>query len=240
MRDFEISSITVSEINGEELVEVCEKLLSKKRPVHICTVNAEIAESCYRDEVYRSAVKMTDIRTIDGIGISLAIFRQYRYFPARLSGLPITMKLIEWAKKNNREVLIIGSTNESREKAEKKIEEMGITVKKGISPYVDEKGNSDSFIDNLPKHGVVMVALGHPKQEYWIRKQILLNAPPNIFIGVGGAIDYISGAAKYPPAIIRKVGLEWLYRLLKEPQKRLKRQKNSLPQFVIREIIKGG
>ena len=68
----------------------------------------------------------------------------------------------------------------------------------------------------------MFVGLGSPKQEYWIYQNMdKINA--NIFMGVGGTFDVISGSIKRAPKIIRKSGLEWLYRLYKEP-KRIFRQ----------------
>lgn len=67
----------------------------------------------------------------------------------------------------------------------------------------------------------MFIAKGSPKQEQWIyENKNKLNC--NIFMGVGGTFDVISGNLKRAPKLIRKLGLEWLYRILKEPQKRLK------------------
>jgi N-acetylglucosaminyldiphosphoundecaprenol N-acetyl-beta-D-mannosaminyltransferase len=90
----------------------------------------------------------------------------------------------------------------------------------------------------LPRGGAVLVALGAPKQELWIRRALDRPAPPNVFVGVGGAVDYLSGAARVPPAWMSRCGLEWLFRLLLEPR-RLARQGKSLIPFVRREIVLG-
>ena len=75
----------------------------------------------------------------------------------------------------------------------------------------------------------MLVALGSPKQEKWIKKhQADINA--NILQGVGGTLDVIAGNVKRAPAVWRATHLEWLYRLLSQPQ-RIFRQ-TALPTFV--------
>ena len=79
---------------------------------------------------------------------------------------------------------------------------------------------------------LVLCALGSPKQELFIQeaKKILPNA---LFIGVGGSFDVWSGTVERAPEIWQKLGLEWLYRTVKEPQ-RFKRIFPTLPLFMLR------
>ena len=82
---------------------------------------------------------------------------------------------------------------------------------------------------------MLFVALGAPKQEMLISKlkQEMRNT---IFIGVGGSFDVWSGAVRRAPEIYQKLGLEWLYRTIKEPS-RFKRIFPALPLFLIRVIM---
>ena len=84
----------------------------------------------------------------------------------------------------------------------------------------------------------MLVALGIPKQERWIRRRIDDGDANNcIYAGIGGAVDYLSGDAFFAPAAIRGLGLEWLFRLVLEPRKRVSRQLSTLPRFLVREIL---
>lgn len=76
---------------------------------------------------------------------------------------------------------------------------------------------------------ILFVAFGSPKQEIWMEEH-LGKIPATLMIGVGGAFDMISGKVSRAPKLVRSLGLEWLYRLLKQPW-RLKRQM-ALPVFV--------
>lgn len=90
----------------------------------------------------------------------------------------------------------------------------------------------------VEKVDILFVAFGSPKQELWIAKN-LKNIPATVSIGVGGAFDFVSGKVPRSPKILRKLGLEWLFRLIIQPW-RIKRQL-SLITFVflvLKEKIK--
>lgn len=82
---------------------------------------------------------------------------------------------------------------------------------------------------------LLFVALGSPRQELWIKENMPKLPNVKVFQGVGGSFDVYSGKVKRAPAFYRKFGLEWLYRLMKEP-KRLKRQM-ALPQFLLKILF---
>ena len=95
-----------------------------------------------------------------------------------------------------------------------------------------------SVIDNInsARPDVLFVAMGAPKQELWIKKYAhMLDA--NVIMGVGGSTDVYAGEVKRAPQIYQNLGIEWLYRLIKEPW-RYKRMM-ALPKFVV-EVIKRG
>ena len=77
----------------------------------------------------------------------------------------------------------------------------------------------------------MFVALGAPKQELWISQNMHLLKNIRIVMGVGGSFDFISGHQKRAPKIFRYLGIEWLYRLIKEP-KRIQRIWNATGRFI--------
>ncbi|WP_144391038.1 WecB/TagA/CpsF family glycosyltransferase, partial [Indiicoccus explosivorum] len=81
---------------------------------------------------------------------------------------------------------------------------------------------------------ILFVALGSPKQELWIRRNMERLPDVKVFQGVGGSFDVFSGTVKRAPAAFRKAGLEWLYRLASDPS-RIKRQLN-LPRFLLKVL----
>ena len=87
----------------------------------------------------------------------------------------------------------------------------------------------------IPESDVIFVALGHIKQENWIVKN-MNQIDSKVFIGVGGAFDYISGSIPRAPKFLQQIGLEWLFRLLIQPW-RLPRQLKII-KFLLKLIIK--
>lgn len=239
MREYGLSSeLTLWNGSTESLLTLCETRLAEGRPVHVCTVNPEINEIARADRTYREAVQRADVRTIDGIGIALAVWARHGVVPRRLTGVALVHTLACWAARERRELMIVGAREASRARAEERLRELGVLVPEGYSPTVGPDGAIGACPERaLPRGGVVLVALGAPKQEFWIRAQMEAGAPPNVFVGVGGAVDYLSGETQLPPAWVRRVGLEWLFRLLREPRKRFRRQRTSLFPFVRRELI---
>lgn len=76
---------------------------------------------------------------------------------------------------------------------------------------------------------ILLVAFGHPKQERWIAKN-LKNLEVKVAVGVGGTFDYLIGKPRRAPLVIRRLGLEWIWRLLKEPR-RWRRILTAFPYF---------
>ncbi|MEX2046324.1 MAG: WecB/TagA/CpsF family glycosyltransferase [Chloroflexota bacterium] len=78
---------------------------------------------------------------------------------------------------------------------------------------------------------VLFVAYGMPKQERWIARNLPALPAVRIAIGVGGVFDQLAGVQKVPPAALHAIGLEWLWRLAREPR-RWRRQR-VLPLFAL-------
>ena len=232
--------ISIDDRSVADILALCEATLGRGEPVHICTVNPEIAEVARRDAGYAVAVKAASVRTADGSGVAAALSARYRRWVQRVTGVRLLSELVDWARSQSKPVCIIGADPDSRRTAEMRLSAMGVVVHPGQSPMVTRDGEIASPGDaaQLPRDGVVLVALGVPKQELWIRHQIESGAPPNVYVGVGGAVDYLSGQAQLPPAWIRKAGLEWIYRLCREPRTRLRRQVSTIPRFVWHELLR--
>ncbi|MEA3272166.1 MAG: WecB/TagA/CpsF family glycosyltransferase, partial [Patescibacteria group bacterium] len=83
---------------------------------------------------------------------------------------------------------------------------------------------------NFARPDIIFVAFGHGKQEKWIAENLNKLPSVKIAMGIGGAFDFISGKAKRAPTIFQRAGLEWFWRLIKEPQ-RYKRIYNATIKF---------
>lgn len=233
------NGIGVDTASVPAILQAAEDRLQAGMAYHICTLNPEIVELARRDLVYRRAVQAADMRCIDGIGIALSAYRHSGDLPARVTGRRLSECLVTWAMAKGRDVVIIGATGESRLKAEEKLRDAGVRVLEGASPELNASGvvTKGQLPTAFPDRGVVLAAFGAPKQEFWIRRHMAQASTPNIYVGVGGTINYISGHSRTPPVWIGTIGLEWVFRLATEFRGRWRRQLTSLSSFVWHELI---
>ena len=181
-------------------------------------------------------MKNADLVIPDGVGIKLAL-KIYGIAQEQIPGIEFSGRLIEYCAKNSLPVALIGAKEETLQTACQKLKEKNdglniVYARNGYFKEDDERAIVDEMKSKNPK--LVLVALGVPKQEIFIKKY--KNEFPNtIFVGVGGSFDVWSGVVERAPEIYQKLGLEWLYRTVKEP-KRFKRIFPTLPLFVLKVL----
>jgi N-acetylglucosaminyldiphosphoundecaprenol N-acetyl-beta-D-mannosaminyltransferase len=108
------------------------------------------------------------------------------------------------------------------------------------SPTPKDKNIIEQKI-NTRKPDILFTAFSFPVQDIWISENLFNFPSVKIAMGIGGAFDFISGNIKRAPKWMQKLGIEWLYRLIKEPKKRIKRIYNALiryPIAVTRDLFK--
>lgn len=130
-------------------------------------------------------------------------------------------------------MFLFGASSKAVENASKRISR---TYKKTVISGISNGYNFDEkrLLDQINSSGaeVLLVALGVPKQELWIRNNLLNLPKVKLAIGVGGSFDVWSGNIKRAPSWARKMKLEWAYRIIKEPRKRIPRFVKNLWCFV--------
>jgi N-acetylglucosaminyldiphosphoundecaprenol N-acetyl-beta-D-mannosaminyltransferase len=208
----------------------------------IYTPNPEMLVAAHRDHAFRDILNKGDLNICDGRGIQL--FGGIRY---RIPGVEFMQELCEVAGKEKKTVYLLGSSSdEILKKVKNKLKEVYPKLEiVGFStgPLLDKKGlgDSDETIKNINSTNpdILFVAFGHGKQEYWIDQNLQKFPCVKIAMGVGGSFDFISGNKKRAPRCMRKMGMEWLWRLLVEP-KRIKRIINAIivfPYFIFKSKI---
>lgn len=193
----------------------------------ITTPNPEIVLKAQSDPELKTILNDADFSIPDGVGLKIYGDSSLKIFPGR----KLMLEVCKLCEASNFKVFVFGGTPNSNEQAITKInvlfpklEVMGdsgakYTDKANPVSEVDLKSHFDTLQKiNKFKPAIVFVALGCPKQEYWINKYLpLINAKSAMT--VGGAIDYLSGEASLPPQIFENLGLEWLWRLFSQPER---------------------
>lgn len=191
--------------------------MKKNHKIFIVTANPEIVMKTREDSHYKEVLLDADYIVPDGIGIIISSKLKGVALKERIAGFDLVIDMLDIANEKGKSCYFLGAKDENLEQAMKNVKETYPHLK--IVGYHDGYFKNDKEIVSKiqkEKPDFVFVALGFPKQEYWIHKN-LPQFEKGIFIGVGGTIDVLSGNVKRAPNIWIKLHLEWLYRALKEP-----------------------
>ena len=232
------------------------RFLRGKSFQHIATVNPEFLVEAEKNPKFRGILNKTALNICDGVGISIIsyflIFFSNSFAKAtedksrvfyqrkvnRITGVEVAEILCRVCAEEGRSVYFLGGFGVA-EKAAKKMQEKYPKLK--IAGFED--GNPAKISDQLlaAKPDAILVAFGAPKQEFWLDKFPRKIPSLRIGIGIGGTFDFWAGKTKRAPQFIRKIGLEWLWRLILEPKirgKRIWRAVFVFPYLVMRDFLK--
>jgi N-acetylglucosaminyldiphosphoundecaprenol N-acetyl-beta-D-mannosaminyltransferase len=223
--------VRIDEVNYQEALEVAENLVEKNGRHYIVTPNPEIISLAQKDLDFKEILNNADLSIADGIGLIWASWISGKRLRARVTGTDFLEGFAALAAEHGFNLFLLGSSDGVAAKAAQAFKarypNLRIAGSYGgnSNPEFDKKTRSaikDKKID------ILAVAYGAPKQEKWIARNLpYLNV--KLAIGVGGALDYISGEKTRAPGWAQRLGFEWAFRLLKEPA-RFKRQL-ALPYF---------
>lgn len=211
-------------IEGRGLDRMRGELRSHIRPYWIVTVNPEILLEARCDPSYKKILEQADERCVDGFGV-WALLRLFGIQTSRVSGVDVAEALVQDAMAQELRIGFYGGASGEAQDAEVAFkarypqaciysESGGLVDRNGVENIEGESARDR--MSQFDPH-VLLVALGHPKQERWIARYIQEFPSLRIVIGVGGTLSYWSRRVPRAPRLMRVVGLEWFYRLLREP-----------------------
>ncbi len=235
-------------IHNTTLVEVTSLLreyLKVDKLSVIYTPNTEIVMAAKDDVGLRTLLNKADLVIPDGIGLIYGSKIKKKPLKERVTGFDTSMKLLEIANENSYSIFLLGGKEGVSKTASENIKADYPNIQ--IAGYQNGyfKGSHLGLVDheeekailqiiNKANPDIIFVGLGFPMQEKWIdANKDRLNS--RVIIGNGGVMDILAGNAKRAPKIYMDLGLEWLYRLIKNPS-RIKRQM-ALPKFVLQVLF---
>ena len=240
-----IMGVRIDNLSMSEVLKIAEEKIDKNEQYIIYTPNTEFIMMCQKDEEFFNLLNESDINIPDGIGLIYAGKIKKHPLKEKVGGYDLSVNLLKMANDKGLKLYAVGGKPGVAEAAMKNIREKYPGIKivgtqhgyfKGT--HLGKNGHEEELavIEDINKHQphILFVGFGAKKQEQWIEyNKNLINA--NIIIGNGGTLDGLAGIVKRAPDIFIKLGLEWLYRLMKEP-KRIKRQ-IVLPVFMLKIIF---
>ena len=221
----------------EEALQYVHNCLKENKGLHVVTINPEMIALGNKNKDFATVLNNADLTIPDGVGIKLAL-KIKGIEQENIPGIEFSKKLINICELEGFSVGFLGAKEDVIQKAVQNLQNeyknLNITyIRNGYFDEEQEKTIVEELKAISPR--VLFVALGAPKQELFIAK-IKPFMQNTVFIGVGGSFDVWSGMVKRAPKIYQTMGLEWLYRAVKEPS-RFKRIFPALPLFMIRVII---
>lgn len=232
----EILGCNIDIVDSKEALRKAEEIIMQGIPAQVITLNAEIAYAASNDENLRKVINEAALVTPDGIGIVWAARRKGCHLKERVTGIDMVYNLCYLASHKGYKIFMLGAAPGVADEAGKKLQEMypGLIICGSRDGYFKEEEIGEVIRQvREAAPDILMVALGAPKQEFFINRYLKELGVP-LCLGVGGSFDVIAGIKKRAPSFMIKLNLEWLYRLLSEPS-RFKRQL-ALPKFVVKVL----
>ncbi len=224
--------VCVDRVTMAQTMAILEAYILSGKPHHVVTLDASMCVLARTDSELRNIVLDADLVTPDSVGILWAARRMGHPLPERVSGVEIVGRMVELAAAKDWRVFLLGAKPGVAEEAARRIQQRYgdrciAGVHHGYFPPEDDSAVAEMVRAASPD--VLCVAMGIPKQEKWIaRHKNRLGVP--VMIGVGGTLDVLSGRVGRAPRWLQQWGLEWAYRVLRNPRKIAKVM--TLPRFI--------
>ncbi|MBI4715225.1 MAG: WecB/TagA/CpsF family glycosyltransferase [Nitrospirae bacterium] len=234
----EILGVPVDCVTRRGAMEAVAGMLAGETARTIVAVNPEKVIRALRDRELLDAMRNADLLIPDGIGVVLAARLLNLGRMERVPGSELMPEICGRAAREGRPIFLFGSSPEVNARVEEVLRGRfpGIRIAGREHGYLPE-GETAALLDRIDGSGadVVFVALGSPRQEIWMdRHRSRLRA--RVCQGVGGTFDVIAGRVRRAPLLFRRIHLEWLYRLLAQPDRILRQ--TALPRFAFAVLWK--
>lgn len=233
----EVLGVQVDDVNYSEAVEKVKHWWKEGGRHYIVTPNSEMVVYAASHPDHLKILNAADMSIPDGAGVVWASRVLGKKITGRVTGTDLAEKLIGQAVESGESVFFLGGVGGVAEASAKRFVRRFPNVKVTGWAEGDASSAGDIEIRKIllgKRIGLLLVAYGAPKQEYWISRN-LSELDVKVAMGIGGAFDFWSGKVKRAPRWMQTLGLEWLFRLIQEPG-RIKRQ-IMLPVFVVRVLL---
>jgi N-acetylglucosaminyldiphosphoundecaprenol N-acetyl-beta-D-mannosaminyltransferase len=233
---FTLLGIPISNVTTERALEIIWDHMDNSSPSEIHFVNAHCINVAAKNSVYQSILQNSKAIFPDGSGIRKAGATLNHPIVDNVNGTDLFPLLCNECAKSNKKIYLLGGKPEVAEKSAQWANE-----------YVDSEiiaGSHDGFFTeeqtqeilneiNESKADLLLVGMGVPRQELWIHEH-LSAIQVGVVMGVGGLFDYYSGTIPRSPSFMRKLGIEWVWRLMMEPKRMWRRYIIGNIEFLLR------
>ena len=237
----ELLGVAFDNVTMDEALDKAMELIAQKGVPHlVVTPNAEIVQQANKDPEFSQLIADADLVIPDGVGVLYASKILNRPLKERVPGCDFATGIMQRIAGTEYKLFLLGAKPGVAEEAAEKLTAAhpGLVICGTHDGYFKEDAPVAEAIRKA-EADVVFVCLGAPRQEKWIKNNGAA-AGASLYIGLGGSLDVFAGRVERAPESWQKIGMEWLYRALKQPE-RLKRI-IKLPLFLCSAVgarIKG-
>ncbi len=239
-----VLGVRVDRLTQQQVLAYVERLLQQyqrnKQPCQqVVTVNPEFVMAAQHNTHFHDCINQAALVIPDGIGIVWAARYLRKPTPERIAGVDMVVAIARLCATHGYRLYLLGAAPGVAQEAATRLQELAsglqIAGTYAGSPSPTEEAEIIERI-SATHADVLCVAYGAPAQDLWIQRN-LARLPGALAIGVGGTFDFLSGRQRRAPRFMQRLGLEWLYRLYREPWRW--RRMLALPQFALQVLWKG-
>ncbi|MGH7714731.1 MAG: WecB/TagA/CpsF family glycosyltransferase, partial [Vulcanimicrobiaceae bacterium] len=231
MSSIEILGCRVDAVGREAAVERVVALAHGNTPSLVVTLGTEMVMEAQHNPRFRSAVDGAALVVCDTVGLLLASRLRGGPLRDRVTGVGLVQALAQRSRSDGLRIFLLGGRPETVERATTLLAAGGASIAGSHHGYFtsDEDAAIAAAIRTSGAN-VLLAGLGSPKQELWLTQHLAATGC-SAGIGIGGTLDVLAGNVRRAPEIWQKLGLEWFYRLVREPWRW--RRQLALPAFFI-------
>lgn len=226
----------VDAVSMESAVYTIVAAAKRRVRAMVCVANVHMIVEAYNNQTYRDQLNSADLTVPDGMPLVWLLRRYGSRSQERVAGPDLMPHVCAMAAKSGLSVGILGGKEATLRDALQALTRANpeLHVAYAYSPPFRELDADEDrdLVNQINASGasILFVALGCPKQERWM--QTHQGRVEAVMIGIGAALDFVGGAVPRAPRLMRRSGLEWLFRLYQEPGRLWRRYATTIPAFI--------
>lgn len=236
----DVLGVRVDDVTMDQALAICHACIRSGQPHRVVTPNAEFVDASRSDPRFRGLLDRSTLAIPDGAGLLLAARLLGTRLREQVTGTDLAHRLAGLCAAEGYRLFLLGAAPGVAELAAQHLRVCypSLTIAGTYAGSPDQPADAETMarLRQSAPIDVILVAYGAKKQEGWIeRNQAALGIP--LAMGVGGVFDFWSGQVPRAPALVRRLGFDWLFRLIVQPWRW--RRQLALPRFLVLVTVSG-